>query len=91
MPSFRPAGPGYDDTMTDEPTKPGPANPAPEGVDVPTPPGGPQRQDAPDTEHVPGRPEPDEDAGAMDPEVREAQEENAASSLDQPSDNSGAE
>ncbi len=27
-------------------TKPGPANPAPEGLDAPTPPGGPQRQDA---------------------------------------------
>ncbi len=27
-------------------TKPGPANPAAEGLDAPTPPGGPQRQDA---------------------------------------------
>ncbi|HEU4568149.1 MAG TPA: hypothetical protein VFR99_08945 [Marmoricola sp.] len=55
--------------MSEQPTKPGPANPVPEGVEAPTPPGGPQRQDAPD----------------------ELQEENAGTSLDQPSDNSGGE
>ena len=69
--------------MSDQPTKPGPANPAPEGVEAPTPPGGPQRQDAADTDRTPGRP--------TDDEARAVQEENAASSLDQPSDNSGGE
>ena len=32
--------------MSDPETKPGPANPEAEGVDAPTPPGGPLRQDA---------------------------------------------
>ena len=55
----------------------------PEGVEAPTPPGGPQRQDAADTDRTPGRP--------TDDEARAVQEENAATSLDQPSDNSGGE
>ena len=78
---------GYGEPMSDQPTKPGPANPAPEGVEAPTPPGGPQRQDAADTDRTPGRPTSGSDADA----ARAAQEENAASSLDQPSDNSGGE
>ena len=69
--------------MSDQPTKPGPANPVPEGVEAPTPPGGPQRQDAADGPEIPGRP---------GEEVQEdVQQENAATSLDQPSDNSGGE
>ena len=39
---------GYATCMSDSPnpeTKPGPANPQAEGVEAPTPPGGPQRQD----------------------------------------------
>jgi hypothetical protein len=83
--------------MSEQPTKPGPANPVPEGVDVPTPPGGPQRQDSvgqdePDTGNIPGREHPedqmDPNPGVMEPVL---QEENAGTSLDQPSDNSGAE
>lgn len=42
--------------MSETPTKPGPANPDPQGPDAPTPPGGPQRQDAPDVEETPGEP-----------------------------------
>jgi hypothetical protein len=83
-------------------TKPGPANPAAEGLDAPTPPGGPQRQDAaggtPGEEHHeasadgPGsstipiedeQPDPGETAGSAAEALRE---ENAATSLDQPSD-----
>lgn len=78
--------------MSEQPTKPGPANPVPEGVDAPTPPGGPQRQDEPDTGNIPGREHPedqmDPNPGVMEPVL---QEENAGTSLDQPSDNSGGE
>ena len=80
-------------------TKPGPANPAAEGTEAPTPPGGPQRQDgvggakergaAPDTEpdSSPGSTIPIEDE-QPDPaphEKHDLQEENAESTLDQPS------
>jgi hypothetical protein len=82
MPS---AAPGTNFFMSE----PGPANPVPEGVEAPTPPGGPQRQDAADTDEVPGRPT-GKQAGT-DPTPRSVQEENAATSLDQPSDNSGGE
>lgn len=79
------AAPGTTIVMSEQPTKPGPANPVPEGVEAPTPPGGPQRQDAADTDEVPGRPTGDQEAPGS------VQEENAATSLDQPSDNSGGE
>lgn len=61
-----------------EHAKSGPANPA-GGIDNPTPPGGPQRVDAPDTEETP-------DGRDTDPAPRDLVEENAATSLDQPSD-----
>ena len=76
-----------------------------EGLDAPTPPGGPQRTDAPDGSTTPGEPArdpgpgtervtkpaghadvppaPDHDGQAE--ENRDLQEENAESSLDQPS------
>jgi hypothetical protein len=78
--------------MSEQPTKPGPANPVPEGVEAPTPPGGPQRQDEPDGPNIPGREHPedqmDPNPGVMEPVLHE---ENAGTSLDQPSDNSGGE
>jgi hypothetical protein len=49
-------------------------------LDAPTPPGGPLRQDAPDA-----------DANPIDPVEQPVQEENAETSLDQPSDGSGGE
>jgi hypothetical protein len=90
-------------------TKAGPANPAPEGVDAPTPPGGPLRQDAAGGSLGGGHGETgsgsdgsdasDEDAGTIPiedeqpdpgetPESDEEtlREENAETSLDQPSD-----
>ncbi len=72
----------------DETVKGGPANHAAHtDLDAPTPPGGPLRQDRPDADVNP--------TGAVDPEPRRAdpdvQQENAGTSLDQPSDGSGAE
>ena len=75
--------------MSEQPTKPGPANPVPEGVDVPTPPGGPQRQDSLGQDSL-GHDSLGQDSLGQD-EPDEAQEENAGTSLDQPSDNSGGE
>ena len=64
-----------------EHAKAGRADPA-AGIDDPTPPGGPQRVDAPDTAHTPdGRKQRD-----TDPAPRDLVEENAETSLDQPSD-----
>jgi hypothetical protein len=71
-----------------EHAKAGPANPT-EGLDRPTPPGGPQRVDEPDTGQVP-QPEV-QDVRPTDPAPEDAAEENAATSLDQPSDASGGE
>jgi hypothetical protein len=82
----------------------GPPDPA-EGLDRPTPPGGPQRVDEPDTNEIP-QPEtqdvrPSEHDGRdpagidksadTDPAPRDTVEENAETSLDQPSDGSGGE
>lgn len=92
-------------------TKSGPANPAPGGIDAPTPPGGPQRQDAAGSSIGGGhgetgagsdesaetevgdkagtipiedeQPEPGETPGTDEETLRE---ENAETSLDQPSD-----
>jgi hypothetical protein len=94
--------------------KPGPANPAPQGADAPTPPGGPQRQDAAETLQQPvdaapgtpdtGQPSPASDSSnpdansepvpepdttsdpATDPDAEGRQQENAESSIDQPSE-----
>ena len=71
-----------------EHAKNGPANPA-DGLDRPTPPGGPQRVDEPDTDEVP-QPEV-QDVRPTDPAPADAVEENAETSLDQPSDGSGGE
>lgn len=72
--------------------KQGPANPAAGDLDRPTPPGGPQRQDAADTDEVPQPVEKDLDAVRdTDPAPRDDVEENAETSLDQPSDGSGGE
>jgi hypothetical protein len=106
---------GYACPMDDEPndeqnadTKPGPANPAAEGADAPTPPEGPLRQDraegeiagAHDDEVSAGQaanksasesgggtiPIEDEQPGPGDvPREEQLQEENAETSLDQPS------
>lgn len=70
-------------------------------LDAPTPPGGPQRTDAPDGRETPGTPAPDPgppapatgsdlpapegDRPEQDAEERDLQEENAETSLDQPS------
>ncbi|MEI5676554.1 MULTISPECIES: hypothetical protein [unclassified Nocardioides] len=70
-------------------------------LDAPTPPGGPQRTDAPDGRDTPGEaatapapstpaagtdvPEPSGDRPEQDAAERDAQEENAETSLDQPS------
>jgi hypothetical protein len=75
-------------------TPQGPVDPhGPGGADAPAPPGGPQRTDTPDGPY--GRPPgehdselPDEDDDARD---RVVQEENAGTSLDEPSDGSGGE
>lgn len=82
--------------------KPGPANPAAEGIDAPTPPGGPQRQDragegltGDDTGTAP--PSQEQHGGTIavedeqprptpEPEETPLQEENAETSLDQPSE-----
>ena len=96
--------------MTDPATKPGPANPDPEGADAPTPPGGPLRQDGAEgglggghgdeaSEHSDGYSQrQSEDHGGTipiedeqpDPQPErtadEEQQENAESSLDQPSE-----
>ena len=53
-------------------------------LDAPTPPGGPLRQDAPDADVNPI------DSG-REPAEESVQEENAETSLDQPSDGSGGE
>lgn len=84
--------------------KPGPPNPAARGLDTPTPPGGPQRQDATGTDEVPDGREADDYAPAEgssgsstipieeeEPhpersEASELQEENAGTSLDEPSE-----
>jgi hypothetical protein len=102
--------PGYAETMTDSQsseTKPGPASPQAEGVDVPTPPRGPQRQDKAEGA-IPGGHDDEvsgsrtanrsaEDSGggtiAIEDEQpspghereQDVQEENAETSLDQPS------
>ncbi|MET0998154.1 MAG: hypothetical protein ABWX73_05515 [Marmoricola sp.] len=103
--------------MTDSPstssssgTKPGPANPQAEGLDEPTPPGGPLRQDGKgegplseghDDEASASRTndkhasesgggtiaiEDEQSRPAVDSDESEDQEENAESSLDQPSE-----
>jgi hypothetical protein len=70
-------------------------------LDAPTPPGGPQRTDAPDGGETPGTaapdpgpsapatdsavPTPEGDRPEQDDEERDQQEENAETSLDQPS------
>lgn len=71
-----------------ETVKGGPANHAAHtDLDAPTPPGGPLRQDRPDADVHPN--------SAVDPTPPQAdpdpQQENAETSLDQPSDGSGAE
>ena len=73
-------------------------------MDRPTPPGGPQRADEPDTTEVPqpetqdirpaehdGRDGAGSDVAPTDPAPRDTAEENAETSLDQPSDGSGGE
>ncbi len=96
-------------TEPQDETKPGPANPAPEGAEAATPPGGPLRQDGPSRQQPGGHDdevsgsepanESAEEAGGHtipvdeeqpDPqtgesEEEEVQEENAETSLDQPS------
>ncbi|MBI2246106.1 MAG: hypothetical protein HYU55_19870 [Nocardioides sp.] len=80
------------DTPHDTPQ--GPVDPhGPGGADAPPPPGGPQRTDTPDGPYgtPPGEHDsdlPDEHDGSPD---RAAQEENAGTSLDEPSDGSGGE
>ena len=74
-------------------------------LDAPTPPGGPQRADAPSGDHTPGEPakdpgpdvqrvtrdeggdaeEPTQDAPTQGQAAHDLQEENAETSLDQPS------
>jgi hypothetical protein len=68
-----------------DPERPqGPTDPhGPGGIDAPPPPGGPQRTDQPQ-QPGPGEEEPRPDEDAL-------QAENAGTSLDQPSDNSGGE
>ena len=103
--AFVRAGAGYASDMSTSSTnegdiKPGPANPAAEGVDAPTPPGGPQRQDHAETGTPGEHDQPDgnppagdtipiedeqPDADASD-QATAVQQENAATSLDQPSD-----
>ena len=101
---------GYAAPMSDE-TKPGPANPQPEGEEAATPPGGSLRQDGPATQvsgghddDASGSPtanrhasesgghtidledeQPDPDTGSGD-DGTDVQEENAETSLDQPSE-----
>jgi hypothetical protein len=89
-----------------EPEKDSPQGPVdphgPGGIDAPAPPGGPQRTDSPQGDRTPG--EPAQDPGTPRPEPggpgpadeapdedRGLQEENAATALDEPSDNSGRE
>lgn len=55
-------------------------------LDAPAPPGSPMREDTPDANVTPGDPTPPSQA-----DFANAQTENAESSLDEPSDNSGAE
>lgn len=113
-----PTSPSPQDHEATEDPKGGPANPhrssgsggsSGSGLDAPTPPGGPQRQDAAGTEKVPDgrdaenrvRPEvpsghpipieeeqshPERNAGS---DSSDLQEENAATSLDQPSEDLG--
>lgn len=73
----------------------------PDELDEPTPPGSPMRRDAPSGSETPGTPAPDPGPGPVpaggempetegdrpvqEPHERDLQEENAASSLDQPS------
>jgi hypothetical protein len=72
---------GYDAGVSDDNAKTGPANPRTEGADVPTPPGGPQRAD-----------DPGETANVSAERLQEdLQRENAATSMEQPSDDSGGE
>lgn len=89
-------------------TKPGPANPEPEGVEAPTPPEGPLRQDHAEGGLAGGRDdevsggnaanrtaeesgghtiaiEDEQPGGAAAPREEQLQEENAETSLDQPS------
>ena len=95
-------GPGYAVGMSEPETKPGPANPEPEGLDAPTPPGGPQRQDGAEgglggghgdtasehsDEHGGTIPIEDEQPGEDPGTIEdEDQRENAETSLDQPSE-----
>jgi len=81
------------DTTQDTPQ--GPVDPhGPGGADAPPPPGGPQRTDTPagpygtpPGEHDSELPDEDDDPSPD----RAAQEENAGTSLDEPSDGSGGE
>lgn len=108
--SERPSPDPHDQEATDEP-KGGPSNPRGSevgGQDAPTPPGGPQRQDAAGTGEVPDGRETDQNAssdgagGSSTIPIEEEeshperggisetdalQEENAATSLDEPSEN----
>lgn len=65
--------------------KPGPTEVG--GEDVPTPPGGPQRQDVPDTDEVPQPENRDvRPAAPTDPAPEDVVEENAETAMHQPSD-----
>ncbi|HEY0948574.1 hypothetical protein [Nocardioides sp.] len=83
------------DTPQDTPQ--GPVDPhGPGGADAPAPPGGPQRTDSPDGPYgvPPGEHDselPDADDGEDHSPGRAVQEENAGTSLDEPSDGSGGE
>ena len=78
-------------------TPQGPVDPhGPGGADAPPPPGGPQRTDTPDGPY--GTPPGEHDSELPSPDDREdrtrdraCQEENAETSLDEPSDGSGGE
>lgn len=78
-------------------TAQGPVDPhGPGGADAPPPPGGPQRTDTPDGPY--GTPPGEHDSELPAPEDRDDdtrdradQEENAGTSLDEPSDGSGGE
>ena len=63
------------------------------GPDAPAPPGGPQRTDAPAGDRMPGAdiPPPHGDEREQGDAERSRQEENAETSLDEPSDGSGGE
>ena len=72
--------------MSEHDTPQGPTDPhGPGGADAPAPPGGPQRTDTPADDS--DRPDEREQGDA----ARALQEENAETSLDEPSDGSGGE